>query len=318
MTADPAPVFVAICIATCRRPAGIRALLASLDALRLHGAPPLRIAVILVDNAPDAPAFAGPEEVAALLRWPVAYLHEPRRGLVAARNRALRAVPPEADFVAFVDDDETVTPGWLAALLATQRATGAAAVQGVVVPRFAAPPARWMTDLAIYSLGPFDEGQALNFAGAGNVLLDARFLRAHRLMFDERFNTSGGEDEEFFGRLRALGGRIHASAGAIIHEDVPVSRMTLGWVLRRRYRMGNTLGRIALLRGRGRALRIAKGLGAVVLGLIGALALPVSRTAGMRGLLQAVRGAGMLAAFLRFRVDEYAPTDAVPGRGKAG
>lgn len=311
----PGAPHVAVCIATCRRPAGIRALIGSLDRLEFAGKPP-RVTLIVADNDPAAPAFASEAEAQALARWPLRYLHEPRRGIVAARNRTLSALPEDADLVAFVDDDETVSPGWLDALLETWRETGATAVQGPVEPAYAASPPAWVDALDIFRLGPFAEGEALNFAATNNSLVDAGTLARLGGTFDERFNESGGEDEEFYGRLRDIGGSIRASARAVVYDNVPANRMSLSWVLRRWHRMGNTLGRIALMRRRGRAMRLAKGMGALGLGLaLAAVALPFSRLSSIRGLMLAARGAGMLSAFLRMHVAEYAPARLASDRG---
>lgn len=306
---------VAICVATCRRPAGIRALIESLNHLTFAGPAPA-ITLVLVDNAPSAPAFASPEAAQALSRWPVRYLHEARRGIVAARNRTLAALPEGTDLVAFVDDDETVSPGWLDALIATWRATGAAAVQGPVEPRYEAPPPAWVETLNIFRLGPFEEGQALGFAATNNSLVEIEALHRIGGRFDNRFNETGGEDEELYGRLRDAGGTIRAAAGATVHDSIPVNRMRLGWVLRRWHRMGNTLGRIALMRRRGRAMRLAKGVGALGLGTAQAvLAWPFSRPRSIRGLMEAARGAGMLSAFLHLHAAEYAPARLASDRG---
>lgn len=300
----PRPLVV-IYAATFRRPAGIRALVESLNRLEFRGPEP-RIELVVVDNAPSEPAFGSEAELAALSRWPARYLHEDRRGIVAARNRALDSVPEDADYVASLDDDETVTPGWLEAMLQVAAAWGATAVQGHVEPSYATEPPAWVEALDAFRLGPFEDGQPLRFAGTGNVMIDAGFLRRTGLRFDPRFNDTGGEDEDFFDRLQALGGTIRAAAGAVIHEEVPKTRMNLRWMMRRRFRMGNTLGRIAMLRRKGRARRVAKGVGALVLGLgRAALAAPLSRTESVRGLLEAARGAGMIAAFLRFHLAEY-------------
>lgn len=315
MRPRPESPAVAICVATCRRPAGIRALIESLNALTFAGAAP-RLALIVADNAPDAPAFADAEAAQALSRWPLRYLHEPRPGIVAARNRTLSAVPEGTDLIAFLDDDETVSPGWLEAMLATWRATGADAVQGPIEPVYAAPPPAWVEALGVFGLGPFAEGAVLTFAATNNSLIEAAALRRLGGRFDDRFNETGGEDEELFGRLRDGGGTIRASSGAVVRDMVPAHRMTLGWVLRRWHRMGNTVGRIALMRRRGRALRLAKGIGALTLGLgQAALALPFSRARSIGGLMEAARGAGMLSAFLRLHAAEYAPARLAADRG---
>ena len=296
---------VAICVATYRRPKGIRALLRSLDALVFRDVSP-DIRVIVVDNAPDAPAFEGNSQAQEHCRWPLIYRHEATQGIVFARNHCLQACPADADYIAFLDDDETVTPQWLAAHLTTIQSTGAAAVQGPVMPVYEMPPPEWVKDLHIFTLGPFEEGEQLNFAATNNVLIDAAFLREHDLRFDERFNQTGGEDEELFGRLRERGGRIHAASKALVMDDVPANRMTLRWVLTRWRRMGNTLGRIAIYRKDGRFKRVLKGLGAIMIGVSQTIVTaPFRKDLSIAGLMLAARGVGMLQAFGNATIVEY-------------
>lgn len=296
---------VAVCVATYRRPEGLRALLKSLDALLFNGTAP-HVEIIVVDNSPDAPATERLGTLDALSRWPLTYVIEPVRGIVAARNRALETVPAEVDFIAFLDDDEVVDPGWLSALLATSNKFGATAVQGPVIPDYEAPPKVWMEDLGIYRLGPFEDGAPRSSAATNNVLIDASFIRAQGLRFDPRFNITGGEDEEFFGRLKLKGGSIVASAEATVHDVIPAVRMTFSWAARRAFRKGNTLGRIALLRAKGRTMRLAKGFAGIGVGAGSALLLwPLSPTRAIAGALEFFRGAGTVAAFLNVRFPEY-------------
>lgn len=301
---DPQP-HVAICIATFRRPEGLRALLTSLDALAFDGPAP-RVSLVIADNDPEAPATEVLGPVGEHTRWPVIYGIEAERGIVSARNHCLARVPDEADYIAFVDDDETVSPGWLSAMLSTLRAADAQAVQGPVEPRYETPPPEWVERLEIFRLGPFTQAATLNFAATNNSLVDAKFLRRHGLRFDPAFNHTGGEDEELFGRLRDAGGRIVAAADAVVYDTVPTGRMTPRWVLRRQHRMGNTLGRVARLRRRGRLMRVVKGLGAVAVGGLTTLAgLAGPRSRRIAGLMEVARGTGMLAAFVNLRFDEY-------------
>ncbi|MFY0691631.1 MAG: glycosyltransferase family 2 protein [Paracoccaceae bacterium] len=305
---SPAPCRVAICIATYQRPRGLAALIESLNKQEFRGDVP-EVTLVIVDNDPANLAQDTLGDLADLSRWPVIYVPEDTRGIVAARNRALDEAPAETDVFVFVDDDETVVEGWLEALMTTRAATGATAVQGPMVPRYQNDPPDWIRSLRIFDIGPFQQGERLWFAATGNALVDAAFVRQHRLRFDLRFNRSGGEDEEFFGRVREAGGVIRAAAEAVAYDEVPQARMTSRWVLRRAFRMGNTLGRIALLRKRGRMIRFLKGFGAGGRGLLYLLVTgPFSQAGRIRGLMELWRGAGMLAAFANVRFAEYSDT----------
>jgi glycosyltransferase involved in cell wall biosynthesis len=311
-----APPHVAVCVSTFRRPEGLRALLGSLDALVFGQAPP-RVTIVIADNAPDAPAFASEAEAASSSRWPVVYVAEPRRGVASARNRALGSIPADADYVAFVDDDETVSPGWLDALLRTLATTGAQAARGPVTPVYAAPPPDWIGALRLFGSGPFVEGAQQLHASTANVLVDRRFMDRHGLVFDLGFDQTGGEDAELFERLQRAGGRIVASADAEVFDMIPQHRMTFAWGWRRKLRQGGTLTRIALLRGRGRVLRAAKGVGAIGYGAALVAAGAFSPTRRKRGLFEIARGLGMMGGFIGFTKQEYGTEIVLRERRKA-
>ncbi|MEM8789494.1 MAG: glycosyltransferase [Pseudomonadota bacterium] len=302
---DLSKLSVAISIATFRRPQGLKALLASLDAMDLPPDPPA-IRIIVTDNAPEAAATETLGPIDALSRWPVIYTQEPVRGIVAARNRGLDTVPEDVDYVTSLDDDETVSAGWLIAMLTTMETTGAVAAVGPVSPVYEVPPPAWIEKLDIFRLGPFQQAEALRFGMTGNCCFRAAFLRQHKLRFDMRFNQTGGEDEELFFRIRARGGRVAAAADALVHDSVPAGRLNARWVLKREHRKGNTLTRIALLHGQGPGLRLVKAFGAIgyggLLACSGLIGAPARR---MHGIMQMSRGLGMLRGFLRLHVAEY-------------
>ena len=305
MNGQPKQITVAVCIATYRRPKGLEALITSLDALQFADNEPA-VTLVIVENCIEEPASDTLGDIAALSRWPVLYISEPERGIVAARNRALISAPADVDYIAFVDDDETVSQGWMEAMLNTIKTTGATAVQGPVMPAYESPPPAWIEELKVFQLGPFTEGKKLEFAATNNSLVDAVFLRNQGLRFDPQFNNTGGEDEELYGRLRNAGGVIRASAEAVVTDAVPTNRMTLGWVLRRQFRKGNTLGRIALQRKSGRIKRLAKAILANGYGIVLVLTLGLgSRARLFTGFFEVARGCGMIAAFGRVRFEEY-------------
>ncbi len=71
------------------------------------------IRVLVIDNDP---AGSGEAVVSALDSDAVRYVHEPRPGIAAARNRALDEAA-SYDLLIFIDDDEWPNPTWLQSLL---------------------------------------------------------------------------------------------------------------------------------------------------------------------------------------------------------
>ena len=255
-------MHVAICCITFRRPEGLRRLLHGLNELTFGKIPQPKITVVVVDNDGTAPMRAWIDARRREFRWELRYDCEPIRGVSSARNRALDLVPPDADYIASIDDDEVPVPGWLDELLYVRQTYRASIVQGPVRPRFLSPPPRWLIRGRFLELGPYRDGASLHYGYTGNSLIDAAVVRQLRLRFDPRFDRTGGEDQRFFGCAIAAGHGVVTSEQALVHEWIPASRTTLLYLLRRRFRMGTTLAMIDRIEGgKGRlAMRALKGV----------------------------------------------------------
>jgi glycosyltransferase involved in cell wall biosynthesis len=118
-----------IVIATYRRPEPLPAALASVLAQEY---PPDRFEVIVVDNAADEGAAQIVRDVAQESPIAVRSVTEPQNGCSAARNRG--AAEARFDYVAFLDDDATAVPTWLAAFDAVIREQHAMVAGGRIVP----------------------------------------------------------------------------------------------------------------------------------------------------------------------------------------
>lgn len=206
---------VAVC--TRERPQDLDRALSALAALR-HPEHEL----LVVDNAPESSAT---REVAA--RFPnVKYVVEPRRGLNAARNRALAEATGE--IVAFTDDDVMTEREWLDRLLANFSDRRVACATGLALPleldteaqelfeehcsfvrgfRRRVFDAQWHNPLAA---GPI---------GAGASMAIRRGVARQLGGFDERLDagmpTRSGGDHEMFVRLLKAGHRIVYDPSAV-------------------------------------------------------------------------------------------------------
>ena len=305
------PARIAVCITTYKRRDLLRQLLVGVSAQRFHKIRIPEIVVVVVDN--DASKSA--EEICheARLPWPLKYIVESRRGIAQARNRAIREAGA-VDCVVFIDDDEFPTPAWLDELLWTRARFGADVVCGPVLPSFAPDVPDWVKIGGFFDRGVCDSGSAPDECRSGNVLICSNVFAGVKA-FDERFGLTGGEDTEFFLRVRRAGYKIVSSAEARVHETVPTSRANLKAVLRRAYQSGNswvlcesTLDR----RISKRIVRTAKACGWI---LVGAASACVSPLFGMPTIARSLRniwlGVGMLTALAgqRYQAYESAGTD---------
>jgi glycosyltransferase involved in cell wall biosynthesis len=304
-------IRVAVCIATLHRPEGLRRLLRALDGLVfLQSARPV-IEVVVVDNDADGSGREVCRELAPGLGFRLRYLIEPRRGISFARNRAIDGAG-EADFVAFLDDDEVPDPHWLDELLAVQRAFEAEIIAGPVIPYFFEGAPAWARHGGFWSPRPYATGEAVRDAGTCNVLIRGELLRRMRPAFDPRFALSGGEDTHFFWRANRARVPVLWARDARVVEWVPRSRLSAKWLLRRAYRVGTTVGFVErdLDPSLGVALnRLLRGLGRMALGAAGIVVAPLGGPRVIAGLLWGARwivsGAGMIAGVAGRTYHEY-------------
>jgi glycosyltransferase involved in cell wall biosynthesis len=290
---------VAICVASCRRPEGLHALLGGLAAQVFPGDPP-SLCVHVIDN--DLAASARPV-VEAAQSWfphPIEYAAERRPGIPQTRNASLSSALGSAEWLAFIDDDEIPDPCWLTRLLETQRASGADVVTGPVVARFQAPPPEWVRRGAFFDPPRHPTGAEVVTAYTNNALVRADAVAALPWGFDERLRV--GEDSEFFERLRARGSRIVWCDEALVHDSVPPERATWKWLVARGF--GNGVARTRIDRWQaprgafGRSLQ--RGLRRLAGGALQVVWAP-DKAARVRGLEVTAVGAGRLAGLLGVR-----------------
>jgi len=216
--------LICICICTRERPALLARALASLAALERPEHHDL--ALVIVENEPEpklGEMLAGFDP-----GFPVHHVHEPRLGLVMARNRALdEADRLGATWVAGFDDDEEALPDWLRAYEAAMRARpDARLMTGPYWYRYSEDYSRFLPrqpedragfDRHVTTLA--DGAEQRGFMG-GNSLMHKDIFGSDGMgmRFDPHFNFSGSEDTEFGLRAEKAGQPTLWVRGAIIRE----------------------------------------------------------------------------------------------------
>jgi len=296
---------VSVCVATCRRPAGLQSLLGALEALEIPAGTTLQ--VVVVDNDPAGSAKAVCDEIVARHAYPLRYLIEKRRGIPFARNAALAVALPDADFVAFIDDDEVPEPDWLAELLRVQDYYNADVVTGPCLPQYVEPPPSWVVDGAFHERPRYPTGTLRHVAFTHNALVRAAVFEIVDRHFDESMALNGGDDEEFFTRVFAAGFQIVWADNAIVRETIPASRSTVRWILQRGFRAGTSSAWVQLNHHSSTLLRLlAHGAYCMVKGTGIALSLPLrGRVAGVKGLQLIGYGLGRIAGSSGYLHQEY-------------
>jgi len=254
----------------------------------------VRLRVIVADNEPIPAAEARVRTAAAIHRLDLAYVHAPARNISLARNAVLDAAT--GDYLALIDDDQIAAPDWIASLLAAAESQGGAAVLGPVTAVYPPQTPRWIAAGDFHSFRPVRVAGRILKGYSCNVLIRMDIVRRARLRFDLSLGRMGGEDDDFFYRLTDAGGVIGETDAARVFEPVPASRATLGWLLRRAFRSGQSHGRRQLRRALpGRLLQMALAGVKSAACLLGAAALALFPVRGRRWLVRGALHAGAVA-----------------------
>ena len=208
-------VSVAIC--TRERPEDLARALEAIGELQ-----PAPLEVVVIDNAPVTDATRD-----VVRRYPfVRYVREDRRGLDAARNRAL--CEARGQIVAFCDDDAVPEREWLAGLLPNFADPAVAVVTGLTLPLVLETEGQELfeqhcTFVRGFARRVFDGQQHNPFAvgpvGAGANMAVRKSLLQPLGSFDERLDggmpTRSGGDHDLFVRVLLAGHRIVYDPGAV-------------------------------------------------------------------------------------------------------
>lgn len=303
--ADERYSSIAVCVATRERPLGLARLLESLTGLDDPGIP---VRVVVIDNAEVPSCAAAVESFAPRLH--IEWHHEPRPGIPFARNAALDLLADD-ELMACTDDDCEPHRSWLAALYRVLQERAADAVGGPV--SFVRPPGSpaWVHEVGFCSPRAGD-GERVQYLSTNNAMFSVRSLRSRRLRFDERYPLLGGEDSWLSNQLARSGGVMVWSADAGVDEHLPASRVSVRWLVRRRFSYGYSASLRRLTDHRVRAwctepARVAvRTLGGVAFVVGGVFR---GRRAVVRGLLRWAAAAGTVWALVGGRFADYRRTD---------
>jgi succinoglycan biosynthesis protein ExoM len=226
---------VSVIIPTFHRPAGALAAVRSVFGQR--GAPAFE--VLLVDNDPSGSAVDVAERLAAEAPVAFRYAREPRAGVANARNTAVALA--SAPLIAFLDDDEIASTGWLAALVKTQADLGADVVFGPIEAVLGAGAAEPRSHFQAFFSRRMEGADRLLEKpwGCGNSLLVKATALVGDTPFDPAANETGGEDDLLFQGVRGRGGTFGWSAAALVDEVVPDDRASWSYLTRRAFSYGH-------------------------------------------------------------------------------
>lgn len=209
MTARPV-LTIAIC--TANRTSDLER---CVDSLQHDLREPVRTCeILIVDNTVDGTAAATARRLAERTPVPLHYVVEPRRGVSAARNRAVGEA--RADVIAFIDDDVLVRRGWLAAICATVEETDCAVIGGRVLPLFDHEPPVWFVGEELVTVSVLDLG------GERRPVSPHKFLGCNFALRRHWYDRTGGFREDL--------GRVGVSQGAGEETDLALRIAAAGGI----------------------------------------------------------------------------------------
>ena len=225
--------LISVCICTFFRNDLLAFLLNKLLTLKMSDS--LKYEIIVVDNDKDGKASEVVESVAIRTNHcRIVYDIEPQQNIALARNRTIRHA--QGDYIAFIDDDEYPSPSWLEELHKTLKALDADVVMGPVFPEYPSNTPKWIVKGKFFERPNPEDQTRVYFGRTGNALVRSKWFE--KIMFDEKYGLTGGEDSEFFNKLIKHGGAIYWSKAGYVTERVEENRVNLRWLLARAFRGG--------------------------------------------------------------------------------
>jgi succinoglycan biosynthesis protein ExoM len=162
-------------------------------------------------------------------------------GISFARNRAVEeALGWGADWIVFIDDDETADASWFRCLTSAMNDVVADVLHGPVQLIYPTHIPQWKR------MKTFDggaHGSALKTASTNNTAARAWLFskEAANLHFSPLYSLSGGEDIDLFRRAASIGASIKWVSSPKMIENVVAGRLSDNWLMDRNQRIASNM-----------------------------------------------------------------------------
>jgi len=224
-----------ICICTYNRNKSLKECLKSLE--KLNNPTKIKIVILIVDNTKNYQSFDLVKNIKKNFKYKIIQINENKRGVVHARNKALKKFKKlNPKYVSFIDDDCTVNKSWLINIFETIKINKADVVTG--------PQIYFEGKKNINYTKYFEKKYDLSFtkvkwAATNNVLFSYNVIKNKKLIFDKYLNRFGmGEDQLFFSILNQRGCKIYWSNNIKVYEKNHKHRSNIYWLIKRSFRLG--------------------------------------------------------------------------------
>ena len=201
--------------------------------------------VLVIDNASTDHTEDAVKQVAEKSDCQIRYVMESQPGVSFARNRGIQE--SNATWIAFFDDDELAEPDWLLQLLTAATENQVKCVGGGVKLKFRGGSDRKLRPWVRVMFGSTDdmEGGRIydgkRVPGAGNMLIHKEVFE--KIGFFRTDLVEGGEDTDLYHRMRRAGFEAYHTPLAVIHHQIPTSRIEPKYLRSTSMRMGVHIAR---------------------------------------------------------------------------
>ena len=243
---------ISICIATYKRFEMLSNCILKINELDMPAN--VKLNILIVDGALDTHKEQV-EHIKQISKFPLLYNISKKNGIASNRNQLMDfAIEKNADYIAFIDDDEYPNKNWIFNLYNNLKKHNADVAAGGVnyikpdnlpdsipqylIEHFCSKAMNKKTSIIANKTTIFHK------LATNNILLSIDLCKKQKLYFDEKFNFTGGEDTDFFTRSNLLNNSHLWVNNAEVYEIVTNERISLKYLFQRRKAVA--MGRIAL------------------------------------------------------------------------
>ena len=163
----------------------------------------------------------------------IRFFRESISGVSTSRNKILEILRTEkSKYAAFIDDDCLVSKNWLVSMLDMLKKKNADIITGPQISKSNNIFLKLMERHQPHEI-------RTNWASTNNVFFKVSVLR-NRIVFSNKLNHVGGEDQLFFLSLNKIGKKIFWNSKAPVFEMSNRNRENLRWFIKRNLRYGTS------------------------------------------------------------------------------
>ena len=163
----------------------------------------------------------------------IRFFRENISGVSSSRNKILEILRTEkSKYAAFIDDDCLVSKDWLVSMIDMLKKKNADIITGPQISKSNNIFLKLMERHKPHEI-------RTNWASTNNALFKVSVLR-NRIVFSNKLNHVGGEDQLFFLNLNKIGKKIFWNSKAPVFEIRNKKRENLRWFIKRNLRYGTS------------------------------------------------------------------------------